>query len=117
MKKILIISFMIFCVLELNAQIEPQSVQTGDILVINQPESKNFKYLNLPRANFIIKKGGIADYKNIVGNRVQVTDVKKNKTGETEVVLERVDGRKFFNSFPSITANLKNALEAGELSN
>ncbi len=117
MQKILIISFMIFYVLEFNAQIQSHSVRTGDILVINQTADQNYKYINLPRVNFIIKKGGIADFKSIVGSMVQVTGVKKNKLDETIVGLQREDGKKFFNSFPSITANLKSAIEAGELSN
>jgi uncharacterized protein YajQ (UPF0234 family) len=117
MKKIIIISMMTICVLKLSAQIEPdpQAVQKGDILVINQPENQNFQYLNLPNANFIIKKGGIANYKSIAGNRVKVTGFKKDKLGEIEVILKRVDGRRFF-SFPTITANLKMAIESGELS-
>lgn len=108
---------MVFWILDLNAQSEPQTVKTGDVLVINKPSNQTFKHLDLPRANFIIKKGGIANYKSIVGKRVRVKGVKRNKLGETTVVLEREDGRKFFNSFPSITANLNNAVEEGELSN
>ena len=31
------------------------------------------------------------------------------------VVLERVDGKKFFNRFPVVTVDLENALNTGEL--
>ena len=116
MKKVLFISVMVFWILDLNAQTDPLSATKGDLFVINKSANQNYRHLDLPRANFIIKKGGIANYKSIVGTRVRVTGVKRNKSGETAVILKREDGRKFFNSFPSITANLDKAIEEGELS-
>ncbi len=115
MKKLIFIPIMILMVLPLQAQNEPQ-VEVGDILTISQPEEgNNFKHLNLPKANFIIKKGGIANYKSIINNRVEVVDIKTDANGDQKVILKREDGRKFFRSFPTISANLEDSMEAGEL--
>lgn len=115
MNKLVFLTILILFALPLQAQNEPQ-VEVGDILTISQPqEGNNFKYLNLPRANFIIKKGGIANYKSLINSRVEVVDIKTDADGGQKVILKREDGRKFFRSFPTISANLEDSMEAGEL--
>ncbi len=115
MKKLVFIPIMILMALPIKAQNEPE-VEVGDILTISQPEEgHNFKHLNLPKANFIIKKGGIANYKSIINNRVEVVAIETNADGDQKVVLKREDGRKFFRSYPTISANLEDSMEAGEL--
>lgn len=116
MKNLLFIPIMLLFAFQVEAQDQTQPVTVGDILVINQPEDLKFKSLQLPKANFIIKKGGIANYKSLIGNKVRVTEVTTNDAGETKVVLEREDGRKFFRTHSAITANINDALENGELS-
>ncbi|MFT0714050.1 hypothetical protein [Flagellimonas lutimaris] len=101
----------------INAQsINPQEVKVGDVLEIGRPDATKFKHIDFPRANFIIKKGGIANYKAVVGNKVVVTEVKEKKDGTLVVRIKKADGRRFFNSHPIVEADLKEALESGELS-
>nr|WP_297786378.1 hypothetical protein [uncultured Allomuricauda sp.] len=100
-----------------NAQsVTPQDVKVGDVLEIGKPDTPQFKHIDFPRANFIIKKGGIANYKRVVGNKVVVTDIKEKKDGTVMVKIKKTDGKRFFNSHPVVKADLKNALESGELS-
>ncbi|TDN83080.1 hypothetical protein DET49_12250 [Salegentibacter sp. 24] len=115
MKNILIIPIMLIFTFQMEAQSQTQSVKVGDVLVINQPENQSFESLKLPRANFIIKKGGIANYKSLIGNRVKVTEIQTNAAGGVEVVLKREDGRKFFRTHTVISAKIDEALENGEL--
>ncbi|WP_127136427.1 hypothetical protein [Flagellimonas oceanensis] len=101
----------------INAQnTNPQDVKVGDVLEIGNPDAPKFKHIDFPRANFIIKKGGIADYKRVVGRKVVVTAIKEKKDGTVEVKIKKTDGKRFFNSHPVVKADLKNALESGELS-
>lgn len=53
--------------------------------------------------------------KSVYGAEVVVTSVNLNARGKTEVTLKRQDGRKFFRNFPEVTADLEQALQAGEL--
>lgn len=94
----------------------PQDVKVGDVFEIGSPDAPQFKHIDFPRANFIIKKGGIADFKRVVGEKVVVTAVKEKKDGTVEVRIKKTDGKRFFNSHPVVKADLKNALESGELS-
>ncbi|MBA4745241.1 MAG: hypothetical protein H2058_08275 [Muricauda sp.] len=101
----------------INAQnVNPQEVKVGDILEIGRPDAPQYKHIDFPRANFIIKKGGIANYKRVEGNKVVVTAIKEKKNGTVEVRIKKTDGKRFFNSHPVVKADLKNALESGELS-
>ncbi|APS40050.1 MULTISPECIES: hypothetical protein [Salegentibacter] len=115
MRNLLIIPIMLLFAFQVEAQNQTEPVTVGDVLVINQTENQNFKSLDLPKANFIIKKGGIANYKSLNGNRVEVTAVETNDAGETTVKLKREDGRKFFRTHTTISANIDEALENGEL--
>lgn len=96
-----------------NAFAQEKSLETGTVLEIIKPEGP-FKHVNLPRNNFIIKRGGIANLNSLSGNLVVVTAVNESE-GRKEVVLKRKDGRKFFRNYSTITANWPAALEAGEL--
>lgn len=75
------------------------------------PESGNFEGIDIPKKNFIIKKGGIANVDALHGLRVVVKEEKDNG----KVILVRKDGKRFFNAFPVIHADLNKALSAGEL--
>jgi len=100
----------------INAQsANPQEIKVGDVLEIGRPDAPQFKHIDFPRANFIIKKGGIANYKTVVGNKVVVTDIKEKKDGTVVVKIKKTDGKRFFNSHPVVKADLKDALESGEL--
>ncbi|WP_455169061.1 hypothetical protein [Aegicerativicinus sediminis] len=90
-------------------------VKVGDTFEIGKPETNTYKHINFPRANFIIKGGGIADYNNLEGKKVVVTSVKEKADGTTEVKIKRANGMRFFRSHTVVSANIEQALNSGEL--
>ena len=116
MKKLSILTITLLFGFQTQAQTPVQKfVEVGTILTITQPSAQKFKHIHFPKENFIIKRGGIANYKSVYGNRVLVTAIEKKSDGSQEVVLQRVDGRKFFNSHASVKADIDKALKTGEL--
>ncbi|SKB83248.1 hypothetical protein SAMN05660776_0007 [Salegentibacter holothuriorum] len=115
MRNIFIIPVMLLFAIQVEAQQQSHPVVVGDVLVINQNGDQDFESLDLPKANFIIKKGGIANYKSLIGKRVEVAEVATNDVGETTVILKREDGGKFFRTHIFISANIDEALKNGEL--
>lgn len=114
-----VISLM-FSVSVLQAQksnsIAPQNtIEVGDVFEIGQPKVNSYKYINFPRANFIIKGGGVANFDSVKGEKVVITSLKEKKNGTTEVKIKRTDGGRFFGSLTTVTANLDKALASGEL--
>ncbi|MBU2945480.1 hypothetical protein [Zobellia uliginosa] len=91
------------------------NVQIGDVLEIGAPKSVNYKHINFPRANFIIKRGGLANYKALKGNRVVVTSIESKKDGSTEINIKPKNGGRFFGSHAIVSADVSNALASGEL--
>jgi len=88
----------------------------GDILVINATSNTNYNYIDLPKLNIIVKKGGLATYKSIHGNHVVITDVKTKTDGNIQVILEKKDNTKFFGITKQVKADYNNAISSGELS-
>lgn len=88
----------------------------GDILVINATSNTNYNYIDFPKLNVIVKKGGLATYKSVHGNHVVVTDVKTKNDGKVQVILEKKDSTKFFGIAKQVKADYNNALSSGELS-
>ncbi|MEA1787549.1 hypothetical protein U1E44_15715 [Arenibacter sp. GZD96] len=99
---------------EISTQVE--DVKVGTVLKIGEATTSTYAHINFPRANFIIKRGGLANYKSVEGNHVVVTDVVTKANGEKVITFERKNGQKFFRNYTSVSANLAKALEAGELS-
>ena len=103
----------------LNAQdsinVVPTDVKVGDVFEIGQPETNKYKHIKFPKANFIVKRGGTANYKRVEGQKVVVTSIKEKKDGTTLVKIKRTDGNRFFGSHNVVTADFKQALESGEL--
>lgn len=91
-------------------------IKVGDVLEIGRPDSPTFQHIDFPRPNFIIKKGGIANYKSVEGNKVVVTAIREKRDGTLQVKIKRTDGRRFFNSHSVVAADLDSALKSGELS-
>ena len=91
---------------------EPQ-VKEGMVLKLVKPEG-DFVHLQVPKKNFIIKQGGLANMHSLNGNHVVVEKVQQ-LGDQHKVVLRRKDGRKFFRVYPTLTAHWPEALEAGEL--
>lgn len=109
---------LLFSVSLLNAQ-DNTTVQTevnvGDVFEIGKPETNKYKHIDFPRENFIIKRGGIANYRRAHGEEVVVTAVKEMKDGTTQIKIKRNDGGRFFNSHTVVTADYKDAITSGEL--
>ncbi|QCX41050.1 hypothetical protein FF125_10985 [Aureibaculum algae] len=90
-------------------------VKEGDVLKIGKPIVKEYKHIKFPKSNFIIKRGGIVSYQNIVGSLVLVTGVKEKKDGTKIVKISRNDGGRFFGSHTVVKVDIDNALKSGEL--
>lgn len=112
-KYILLIVFAVITV-NLQAQNEPK-VKEGTVLEIGNVAQQNYEHIVFPRANFIIKRGGIVSYHNILGTVVKVTAIKKQADGTHILTITRADRGRFFGSHHSVTAHLEKALESGEL--
>lgn len=89
-----------------------QNPVVGEKLEIRSAKEYAYAHLDLPKANFILKKNGVADYDSLKGVTVVISEIKSDSR---EIVLKRADGRKFFNTVYSITANYDEAIKAGEL--
>ncbi|TDT50334.1 hypothetical protein CLV90_0126 [Maribacter spongiicola] len=109
---------LLFSVSLLNAQSNDTSqteVNVGDVFEIGKPETNKYKHIDFPRENFIIKRGGIANYRRAQGEEVVVTAVKEKKDGTTEIKIKRNDGGRFFGSHTVVTADFNEAITSGEL--
>ena len=96
-----------------SVQGQTQTVREGDVFQI-RPSGAAFKYLNFPRKNFIIKRGGIADMKQVHGKWVVVQSVEETPKGKVAILAPK-DGGKFFSRFPTVEARWPEAISAGEL--
>lgn len=112
---ILVVFLGLFFTIPVNAQKSGDKIGVGEILEIGFAENYQYSHVKLPRPNFIIKSGGIANYDKLEGVLVEVTEVKTDKQGDIKVILKRKDGKKFFNSFPVIKADYKKAIASKEL--
>ncbi|MAU26481.1 MAG: hypothetical protein CMH48_04345 [Muricauda sp.] len=113
MRQISFFAVLFFFFGALNAQ-DQQSVNVGDELIISSPVSHNYKYIDVPRKNFIIKRGGIANLKSLEDRKTIVKEI--NTVGDDVVVtLVPANGGKFFNVYRELKANLNEALDNGEL--
>lgn len=86
-------------------------LKAGDVLAITKETNTPFNHLHFPRANFIIKRGGIADFKTLDGMKVKIEEISEDNT----VKLIPLDGKKFFNRLTYVNADLEKALESNEL--
>ena len=89
--------------------------QVGDVLIIGESDTYKYGHIDFPRLNMIVKRGGIASYKTVLGNEVVVKAVEEKPDGTTEVTLERLNGKKFFRHLKSVKADFNKAIESGEL--
>ncbi len=110
---------LIFSTSILQAQDRPYAttsdVQVGDVFEIGKPKTNTYKHIDFPRENFIIKRGGIANYKHQEGKLVVITAIKEKKDGSTQVKIKRKDSGRFFGSHTLVSADFKKALTSGEL--
>ena len=117
MKKVLF--FILLSIFSLQAQKDTtpsqNSIDVGDELIIGKPSTQVYQHIHFPKTNFIIKKGGIPNYKALAGSNVKVTKVDKDQDGNTKITLKRTNGKKFFNSVTIVSANFEKALEKKEI--
>lgn len=90
-------------------------VKVGDVFVIGKAHNNNYKHINFPKANFITKRGGIANYENLKGEKVTVTSVDQKKDGSIVVTIKLTSGKAFFNSHKYITVDVEEAIRNKEL--
>lgn len=94
---------------------EQISVEVGSELIIGTAKNNTYQNVHFPKANTIIKRGGIANYKSVHGNKVVVTSVDKKDDGSTVITIKRKDGSAFFGTHKTVKANVEAAIQSGEL--
>ena len=91
------------------------AIKVGDVLMIGNASANLYQHITFPKKNFIIKKGGIVDFKRIPKSKVVVTAILESPEGTTEVSLKLKNGKQFFNSHRIIKADLVKAIHTEEL--
>lgn len=94
---------------------QSSNVKVGDTFTIGEAHNNNYKHISFPKANLIIKKGGIASYKNIKGAKVTVTSVEEKKDGRVIATIKLVSDKAFFNSHKYVTVDVAEAIREKEL--
>lgn len=112
MKKQILGLFLIGCFFFATAQEQPK---VGDVLTIDQPQNHDYKHIDFPKRNILVKRGKLANYKSVYNNVVIVDEVITNDNGSIEVILKKKDGTKFFGILNKVKANYMKAIEAKEL--
>ncbi|MBP2830883.1 hypothetical protein J8281_01685 [Aquimarina sp. U1-2] len=117
MKKILFFAVLSFLTFEIQSTTVPlqNTIEVGDVITLGQPSTQGYQFIKFPKANFIIKKGGIPNYKALAGSNVTVTKIEKNEDGSTVVILQKENGTKFFNAITLVKADYDKALEHKEI--
>ena len=109
----IIFAFVVLCSFSISQAQEKTEIEEGSILTLHMSNGA-FHHINFPKANFIIKRGAIANFRALEGKQV-IVEEKITKNNKTIVSLRRKDGKNFFRFYPKVTANLDNALSFGEL--
>jgi len=115
MKTKLFTFLIMFCSAIMYSQNESTNFEVGDVFTIAEVEHNDYNHINFPRANFIIKKGGLPHYKNIKGAEVEVTSLREKKSGAVVATLQLSSKKSFFNSHKYVTVDLEKALRENEL--
>ncbi|TXN38051.1 hypothetical protein FVB32_07090 [Flagellimonas hymeniacidonis] len=111
MKPIIVLfAFFLFAFLG-NAQ--ENQVKIGDQLIIGEPAGTLYQSINVPRKNFIIKKGGIPNMSTLKNSVVTVTKI--SHSDNPTITFKKSNGRKFFKAYRSLTAELNGAIDSGEM--
>lgn len=113
-KSVLFFAFVSMVFIASSAQ-SNSSLKVGDKFKIALTQNNHYRYVKFPKNNFIIKKGGIVDYKKVTGQEVVVTSIKEHKNGKRIMVLKLANGKKFFNSHEYIEAEYPGSLDNSEL--
>lgn len=115
MRKALILAFFLCLGGMLQAQDNANIVTEGDILVLGEAKGSDYRHIDFPKKNIIIKRGAIANFKTLIGKYLVVHSIETDDLGNTEAVLRRKDGINFFRFFPKVRANIEQAINSDEL--
>lgn len=115
MKNYLIMGLIIFGSYNLNSQEINANVKKGDVFVIVKPSGIDYKHINFPRKNIIIKRGGILTNQLVDGKKVVVTNVTKDKNNATLIRIETINKTGFYKAIKSVTVDYEKALKSGEI--
>ena len=105
----------LFVTVFMYSQSSTSTINSGDVFLIGNATDNNYKHINFPRANIIIKKGGIVNYKNIKGEKVVITSFKETNSGKRVATIKLVEPRNFFNSHKYVTVDIDEAIKNKEL--
>lgn len=94
--------------------VNAQGPKEGDVLRISPNDVLTYDHIEVPKKNFIIKRGGLAHMDQIEGAQVVISKIVVRQ-GKKVAILRRKDGKKFFNVYKTLTAELDGALNSGEL--
>jgi hypothetical protein len=112
MKKfILTVSFIGVCFLSY----ANNTPKVGDVLIVKAPSNQFYNHIAFPQLNILVKRGKIACYTPVIGNKVVVDEVFTKSNNKTYVVLKKNDGTKFFGLYTGVKANYQKAIDSGEL--
>ncbi len=113
--KSIILLFIFFLFVHLGNAQENQAnqVKIGDQLIIGEPAGILYQNINVPRKNFIIKKGGIPNMSTLKNSVVTVTKI--SHSDNPTITFKKSNGRKFFRAYRSLTAELNGAIDSGEM--
>lgn len=111
-KLLLILLFVTIAVI---SQTNQSNALEGDVYKIGKVVNDNYRHIQFPKGNIIRKRGGIPDYKSIMGEKVVITNLKEQKDGTVLATIKLVSGKRFFRSHKYIRVFLDRALEENEL--
>lgn len=114
MRKALFITLLLFSVAICSQNDSSDQVKVGDVLVIGKPEGNSYRSIAIPKKNFIIKRGGIANLKSLRHTKVVVTNLQK-KNNKLYITFKRKDGARFFGSHKNLKAFVVEGIKNGEL--
>ncbi|WP_373518099.1 hypothetical protein [Pricia sp.] len=114
MRKSALVAAFLFSIGLLSAQENTDIVGEVSVLTLGTVSASGYEHIDFPRKNFIIKRGAIANFNALEGEKVVVEEV-RSENGATEVVLQRKDGRNFFRFWHTVEADFEKALAKGEL--
>ncbi len=118
MKKYVLAGMIALGILSMGAQESTApaiTLQKGDVIEIGNPSTYKYKYIKFPRANFIVQRDGVKNYKSALGEEVVVTDIKTAKDGSRLVYVKRQDGKRFFNTVNTVSIQFEKALATHEI--
>lgn len=112
--KIILFGLLFFSINTFSQEVD-SSTFIDKTYIIQSVPNDNYQYISFPKPNFIKKRGGFANYDALVGEKITIAKIVKEKKTGTVVSIKLENGNKFFGVYPSIDANLQKAIEKGEL--